>query len=63
MIKEYVCEKLVHVPMYSKNYLNNYKIWWSALSYIEYELITPFQFHLQSFTLAISQKHRNEIFH
>jgi len=59
MIKKYVYEKLIHVPMYSKNYLNNCKTWWSIFSYIEYELITPFQFHLKSFTIAISQKHIN----
>jgi hypothetical protein len=63
MIKEYVCEKLVHVSIYFLNYSNNCKTWSSVLSYIEYELITPFKFHLKSFTPVISQKHLNEVFH
>ncbi len=48
--------KLVHGSIYSKKYSDNCKTWWSTLSYIEYELITPFQFQLNYFTLAISQK-------
>jgi len=63
VLKEYVCEKLVHVPIYSKNYSNNCKTWWNSLSYIEYEFITPFQFHLKSFILTISKKKFNEVFH
>ncbi len=33
------------------------------MSYIEYELITPFQLHLKSFIFTILQKYFNEVFH
>jgi len=69
MIKKCICENLYvvmiycKVQIYSKNDSNKCKTWWSTFSYIEYEVIVPFQLQLKSFTHVISQKTYGQVFH
>jgi hypothetical protein len=69
MIKKYIHEKFVIVPIYYKvqiyfkHHSNNYQTCWSTQSYIKYELIVSFQFYIRSFIHVSSQKNLDEIFH
>jgi hypothetical protein len=69
MITKYIYENLYVVTIYYKLQIyflsdsNNCKTWWSTSSYIEYELIVPFQLQLKKFTHVISQKTSRQVFH
>ncbi len=58
----------IRVPMLIILFRGESTLWrpknlWNTYSYIEYELIVPFQFHMKSSIHVISQKHLDEVFH
>jgi hypothetical protein len=51
------------VQIYCFNNSNNCKIWWNIYSYIEYQLIVPFQLQMEILIHVISQKTYGWVFH
>jgi hypothetical protein len=67
---KYVWQNVIHVPKYfeakidSKNYSNNYWTLWNIYTYVDYELIVLFKFHIQKiWFIWFHKKNLNEMFH
>jgi len=62
IVKQYICENIRVITLYCKvqisfkNYSNDCQSWWNIKSYIECELIVPFQVHMKSSIHVISKK-------
>jgi hypothetical protein len=70
MIMKYVWQNVIHLPKYfkvkidSKNYSNNYQTLWNIYTYVEYELIVLFKFHIQKiWFIWFHKKHLIGMFH